>query len=228
MLAANLCRRHSSFLFLNHPDYSGFCKTALAHSFAPSKVEQTLHQSEGGFGGQVSDIQLMWRDRAPVRTDMGLPATVKHTFTHRPRKGHVLFVFAGLAASLALMEDDETLDFQHGIAGTWTISCSLARGRCGRARASRRQCGLVRRPPGDKCKGKAFGSDLQFAPVLRCRARPVDACGVWCQGCARNAPLLLSGGRLDCVCSALLKGWATPATVPPHRQQGRSCRLQRE
>jgi len=30
--------------------------------FAPSKVEQTLHQSEGSFGGQVTDIASNWRD----------------------------------------------------------------------------------------------------------------------------------------------------------------------
>jgi len=35
------------------PPYLGFGKTALSHLFAPSKVEQTLHQSEGSFGGQV-------------------------------------------------------------------------------------------------------------------------------------------------------------------------------
>ena len=31
----------------------GFAKSALSHLFAPSKVEQTLHQTEGSFGGQV-------------------------------------------------------------------------------------------------------------------------------------------------------------------------------
>jgi len=40
-------------LFFDHPDYLGFGKTALSHLFAPSKVEQTLYQSEGSFGGQV-------------------------------------------------------------------------------------------------------------------------------------------------------------------------------
>jgi hypothetical protein len=37
MPAANLCRRHSSFLFFDRSDYLGFRKMALSHFFAPSK-----------------------------------------------------------------------------------------------------------------------------------------------------------------------------------------------
>jgi hypothetical protein len=54
MPAANLCRRHSSFLFFHHPHYLGFGKTALSHLSLFRKVEQTLHSSEGSFGGQVT------------------------------------------------------------------------------------------------------------------------------------------------------------------------------
>jgi hypothetical protein len=43
MSATHLCRRHSSFMFFDHPDNLGLGKTTLSHLFAPSKVEQTLH-----------------------------------------------------------------------------------------------------------------------------------------------------------------------------------------
>lgn len=36
-------------------DYLGFGQTALSHLFVPSKVEQTLLQSEGGSGEQVKE-----------------------------------------------------------------------------------------------------------------------------------------------------------------------------
>ena len=37
VLAAHLCRRHSGFLYFEHPDDLGFPKTALSHLFTPSK-----------------------------------------------------------------------------------------------------------------------------------------------------------------------------------------------
>ena len=40
MCATHLSRRHSSFLFFDHPDYLGFGKAPVSHLFAPSKVEQ--------------------------------------------------------------------------------------------------------------------------------------------------------------------------------------------
>jgi hypothetical protein len=64
----HLCRRHPGFLFLDHPPLGRFvsqiaCRamdnlrlgeTALSHSFAPSKVEQTLHYNAGDFGGRAT------------------------------------------------------------------------------------------------------------------------------------------------------------------------------
>jgi len=59
MSPTHLSRWHSSFLFFDHPDYLGFGKTALSHLFGPSKVEQTLHETEGSFGGQVKNRETM-------------------------------------------------------------------------------------------------------------------------------------------------------------------------
>jgi len=53
-------------LLFDHPNNLGFSKTTLSHVFAPSKVEQTLHQSEGSFGGQVNTsgmLELLLRGR---------------------------------------------------------------------------------------------------------------------------------------------------------------------
>tara|TARA_B110000008_G_scaffold183736_1_gene182597 strand:+ start:249 stop:473 length:225 start_codon:yes stop_codon:yes gene_type:complete len=41
-------------LLFDHPNNPGLGKTALSLSFAPSKVEQTLHETEGSFGGKVN------------------------------------------------------------------------------------------------------------------------------------------------------------------------------
>ena len=54
MSPAHLSCRHPSFLFFNHPNYLGFGKSTLLHLFAPSKVEQTLHETQGSFRGQVT------------------------------------------------------------------------------------------------------------------------------------------------------------------------------
>jgi hypothetical protein len=54
VLPAQLRRRQTSLLFLDHPDNLRLGETAFSMSSAPSQVGQTLHHGEGTSGGQVN------------------------------------------------------------------------------------------------------------------------------------------------------------------------------
>ena len=59
----------------------------------------------------MGDVRLVWKDRQPVTSDVGVPVSATHTFDDCPDGADVLFVPGGLSGSTALVEDDETLDF---------------------------------------------------------------------------------------------------------------------
>ena len=58
-----------------------------------------------------AEIHLVWKDRVPVRTDVGIPVEPTTTFDDCPRDLDVLFVPGGLKGSVDLMDDDGVLRF---------------------------------------------------------------------------------------------------------------------
>ncbi len=74
MLAAQLNRRQTRLLFLDHPDNLRLGETAFAHSSAPSQAGHSLHHNKGTSGGQVTGRTA---GPAPGRQRLpgGLPAS---------------------------------------------------------------------------------------------------------------------------------------------------------
>lgn len=56
-------------------------------------------------------VHLVWKDQAPVSTDVGIPVAATTNFKDCPRNVDVFFIPGGLAGSTELMEDAETLAF---------------------------------------------------------------------------------------------------------------------
>ena len=59
----------------------------------------------------MAKVHLVWTDRAPVTTDVGIAIAATTTFADYPEALDVLFVPGGLKGSVACMEDAEGLDF---------------------------------------------------------------------------------------------------------------------
>ncbi len=57
------------------------------------------------------EIHLVWKDRVPVRTDVGITVQPATTFADCPSDLDVLFVPGGLKGSVALMNDGDVLGF---------------------------------------------------------------------------------------------------------------------
>lgn len=58
-----------------------------------------------------AEIHLVWRDRQPVATDIGIPVTPTATLDDCPADLDVLFVPGGLKGTVALMDDGRVLGF---------------------------------------------------------------------------------------------------------------------
>ncbi|MDR6820979.1 putative intracellular protease/amidase [Neorhizobium sp. 2083] len=63
------------------------------------------------FNMTMGKVHLVWKDKTPVPTEVGVSVTPTTTFADCPRKVDVFFIPGGLAGSTALMEDPETLAF---------------------------------------------------------------------------------------------------------------------
>jgi cyclohexyl-isocyanide hydratase len=59
----------------------------------------------------MAEIHLVWKDKAPVRTDVGISVIPTTTFAECPQELDVAFVPGGLRGSVALMQDAEVLAF---------------------------------------------------------------------------------------------------------------------
>lgn len=70
------------------------------------------------------NIHLVWKDKAPVSTDVGIPLSASHTFDECPRDLDVLFVPGGTMGTIACMNDPEVLDFLavRGARAKWVTS----------------------------------------------------------------------------------------------------------
>lgn len=70
------------------------------------------------------DVQLVWKDKMPVSTDIGVPLTATRTFAECERDLDVLFAPGGLMGSVACMNDPEVVAFlaDRGARAKWVTS----------------------------------------------------------------------------------------------------------
>ncbi|EEB82406.1 DJ-1/PfpI family protein [Roseobacter sp. GAI101] len=94
----------------------------------PNMVLQDLVGPMTAFNLTMGEIRLIWKDRTPVATDVGIPITATHTFADCPRNGNVLFVPGGLAGTTQMMEDSDMLSFLREIAGKVDYTTSVCTG----------------------------------------------------------------------------------------------------
>lgn len=69
-------------------------------------------------------VQLVWKDKAPVSTDIGLPIAATHRFDEVPGAPDVLFVPGGRMGTIACMNDTEVMAFlaDRGSRAKWVTS----------------------------------------------------------------------------------------------------------
>lgn len=77
----------------------------------PDMVLLDLVGPQTGFSLLMAKVHLVWKDRAPLTTDVGIAIAPTTTFADCPEALDVLFVPGGLKGSVACMEDAEVLDF---------------------------------------------------------------------------------------------------------------------
>lgn len=70
------------------------------------------------------DVQLVWKDTAPVATDVGLPIAATRTFAQYPAAPDVLFVPGGTMGTIACMDDPAVCEFlaDRGARANWVTS----------------------------------------------------------------------------------------------------------
>lgn len=70
------------------------------------------------------NIQLIWKEKAPLSTDVGIPISANTTFTEAWANPDVFFVPGGLTGSIACMKDSTVLDFvaKQGENAKWVTS----------------------------------------------------------------------------------------------------------
>ena len=70
------------------------------------------------------DVQLVWKDRSPVSTDVGIPLAATRSFAECPRDLDILFVPGGILGTVDCMKDAEVLAFlaDRGSRAKWVTS----------------------------------------------------------------------------------------------------------
>ncbi|MEJ5022996.1 DJ-1/PfpI family protein [Ochrobactrum vermis] len=70
------------------------------------------------------DVQLVWKDKGPVSTDVGLPFTATQTFDECPKDIDVLFVPGGIMGTIDCMNDRDVGSFlaDRGTRAQWVTS----------------------------------------------------------------------------------------------------------
>lgn len=70
------------------------------------------------------NIELVWKDKTPVSTDVGLPIAATHSFDECTRDLDVLFVPGGILGTVDCMNDPETCAFlaDRGARAKWVTS----------------------------------------------------------------------------------------------------------
>ncbi len=71
-----------------------------------------------------TNIQIVWKDTNPVMTDTGMALVPTHSFADAFDAPDILFVPGGATPTIALMEDEEVLEFlrQRGSKAAWKTS----------------------------------------------------------------------------------------------------------
>ncbi|MBO9195928.1 DJ-1/PfpI family protein [Rhizobium sp. 16-449-1b] len=70
------------------------------------------------------NVQLVWKDKTPVTTELGIPIQATHTFEECPSDLDVLFVAGGLMGTIDCMNDPDVLAFlaDRGERAKWVTS----------------------------------------------------------------------------------------------------------
>ncbi|MCC7005146.1 MAG: DJ-1/PfpI family protein [Ottowia sp.] len=76
------------------------------------------------FNEAECNIDLIWKDRAPIATDLGIPITATCTFDEYAIAPDVLLIPGGLMGGIACMNDPQVLDFvqKKGAQASWVTS----------------------------------------------------------------------------------------------------------
>ncbi len=70
------------------------------------------------------EVQLVWKNKAPISTDVGIPLTATQTFEECPRDLDVIFVPGGIMGTIACMNDPDVCTFlmDRGSRAKWVTS----------------------------------------------------------------------------------------------------------
>jgi cyclohexyl-isocyanide hydratase len=90
---------------------TGSGKLQVAMMVHPNMILLDLVGAQTVFSIMGAEIHLVWKDRTPVRTDVGIPLTPTATFAECPADVDILFIPGGLGGSVAAMDDPEVLRF---------------------------------------------------------------------------------------------------------------------
>jgi cyclohexyl-isocyanide hydratase len=94
----------------------------------PRMILQDLVGPLTVFNLTMGKIHLVWKDKTPVITDVGISVTATHTFEDCPRTADVLFVPGGLGGTTELLDDEATLSFLRELGGTARYVTSVCTG----------------------------------------------------------------------------------------------------
>lgn len=83
----------------------------IAMLIHPKMVMQDLIGPLTVFNLMRCEIHLVWKNREPIMTEVGLPMTPTTLFRDCPKNLDVLFAPGGLDGSIAVMDDPEVLEF---------------------------------------------------------------------------------------------------------------------
>ena len=77
----------------------------------PGMILQDLVGPQTVFSILQADVRLVWKDKSPVATDVGIAVSANDTFDTCPAELDVLFVPGGLGGSIACMKDADVIGF---------------------------------------------------------------------------------------------------------------------
>jgi len=89
----------------------GPTRLKIAMLIHPDMVFLDLIGPQTVFSLAMAEVHLVWKDRQPVSTDVGVPIAATTSFSDCPHNLDALFVPGGLKGSIALMEDENVLAF---------------------------------------------------------------------------------------------------------------------
>lgn len=111
-----------------HPGAEKLSRPKIAMLVHPKMVLLDLVTAQTVFALTMSDIDLVWKTRDPVLTDLGIAVTPTKTFDECPQNLDVLFVPGGLGGTTACMRDQRVLDFLRNRGGAARYVTSVCTG----------------------------------------------------------------------------------------------------